>query len=518
MKVVALISGGKDSCFNMMHCIANEEIDSYMYQTVGHDVIQLYEEIMNIPLYQEYIMGTSIDQSLTYHETPNDETEDLYRLLKKVQNLHPEIEAVSVGTILSNYQRIRVENKSKGFIRRNDISKFTCYHNKGLNKSHLGKSLVQIKDHLLEMNERYNLHICGEGGEYESLVLDCPIFRKRIKIIKSEIINHSPADVSYLRFIAETEEKLFNDIEWKERFILPDELDEKYKQLKKCIDESYTDRKYNETYLIPIISIKENNNDKILTNSSKLENLIAIGAINANLDFTTLITCTLEEEFHCCMNNLKVFISGQSGIIPSTMCLPYPKSFSSEVIISLQNLEKIFESMEIFSVSCIAFISDKCHVFQTNNAWKHSFLHNENRLIILVNSLSSGALIEWQVTGKKKGENIYYKMIKNNSWSILHSTFKINENSELSLEVLLETLLNFFKKNSTNKILSSTIYYDKNSFEKINSLEIISKIILNTVKMILGYTIDAHCISSDGIWISGEIATPVLMAMKIIYL
>jgi diphthine-ammonia ligase len=30
MKVVALLSGGKDSCFNMMHCIAN-----------GHEIVAL---------------------------------------------------------------------------------------------------------------------------------------------------------------------------------------------------------------------------------------------------------------------------------------------------------------------------------------------------------------------------------------------------------------------------------------------------------------------------------------------
>lgn len=50
MRVVALVSGGKDSTFNMMQCIADghsivalanlvphskTEIDSYMYQSVG---------------------------------------------------------------------------------------------------------------------------------------------------------------------------------------------------------------------------------------------------------------------------------------------------------------------------------------------------------------------------------------------------------------------------------------------------------------------------------------------------
>ncbi|KAG5513961.1 hypothetical protein PMAC_000583 [Pneumocystis sp. 'macacae'] len=84
-----------------------------MYQTVGQEVVRLYEQAMNIPFYYEFITGASIDKSLNYFETLNDETEDLYRLLKKVQILHPDLEAVSVGAILSNYQRTRVENVCK---------------------------------------------------------------------------------------------------------------------------------------------------------------------------------------------------------------------------------------------------------------------------------------------------------------------------------------------------------------------------------------------------------------------
>ena len=143
MKVVALVSGGKDSWYNAMHCSANghtiialanlcppptlpgtpdasqnreavkltrDEIDSFMYQTVGHDVIPLQAECMALPLYREYIAGQSIDQALNYTTTPNDETEDLFRLLSNVKRAHPDVQAISVGAILSNYQRARVEN------------------------------------------------------------------------------------------------------------------------------------------------------------------------------------------------------------------------------------------------------------------------------------------------------------------------------------------------------------------------------------------------------------------------
>ena len=79
LKVIALISGGKDSLFSILHCRQNghnivalanlypppieasngesgtatveeEDIDSFMYQTVGHTIIPLYAEALNLPL------------------------------------------------------------------------------------------------------------------------------------------------------------------------------------------------------------------------------------------------------------------------------------------------------------------------------------------------------------------------------------------------------------------------------------------------------------------------------------
>ena len=62
MKVLALISGGKDSCFSMMLCqrhghevvalgnlgpeptLQREDLDSWMFQTVGHSVIEAYAQ------------------------------------------------------------------------------------------------------------------------------------------------------------------------------------------------------------------------------------------------------------------------------------------------------------------------------------------------------------------------------------------------------------------------------------------------------------------------------------------
>eukprot|EP00126_Sphaerothecum_destruens_P014506 Sdes_comp25326_c0_seq1m22739 len=101
MKVVALISGGKDSCYNMMQCVAmgheivalanlypevGDELDSFMYQTVGHECIQMYADIMQLPLYQQAISGGSIETDMEYKMNALDEVEDMHLLLKTVLN------------------------------------------------------------------------------------------------------------------------------------------------------------------------------------------------------------------------------------------------------------------------------------------------------------------------------------------------------------------------------------------------------------------------------------------------
>ncbi|CAG8624142.1 5873_t:CDS:10, partial [Funneliformis mosseae] len=240
MKVVALISGGKDSCYNMMHCVANghqivalanlkpqskfikDELDSFLYQTVGHGAIEYIAESMNLPLYRREIMGNSLVQSADYQQTLGDETEDLYKLLKQVKKEHSDIQAVSVGAILSNYQRVRVENvcdrlglTSLAYLwRRNQKELLKEMINAGINAilikvaaiglktTHLGKSIAQLYPYLCDLNEKYDVHICGEGGEYETFTLDCPLFVKRLSVQEVETVIHSDdafATVAYLR-------------------------------------------------------------------------------------------------------------------------------------------------------------------------------------------------------------------------------------------------------------------------------------------------------------------------------
>ncbi|PYH40489.1 putative phosphatidate cytidylyltransferase [Aspergillus saccharolyticus JOP 1030-1] len=180
LNVIALISGGKDSLYSLLHCIRNghkvvalanlhpaarkqqtvpttpppsspssippqdvaeeeeQDLDSFMYQTIGHSIIPLYETALGIPLYRQPIRGGAVDTSRIYRlqaedqmaesavvldgncnhhrhhpnneEPEEDETESLIPLLRRIMQAHPEANAVSAGAILSTYQRTRIEN------------------------------------------------------------------------------------------------------------------------------------------------------------------------------------------------------------------------------------------------------------------------------------------------------------------------------------------------------------------------------------------------------------------------
>lgn len=139
LNVIALISGGKDSLFTLLHCIQNghkvvalgnvypklpenahsdasedKDINSFMYQTVGHSVIPLFAEALQLPLYRQQIAGTSTQTGRYYDsslvDASTDETEDLIPLLEEVMKVHPEVNALCSGAILSTYQRTRIES------------------------------------------------------------------------------------------------------------------------------------------------------------------------------------------------------------------------------------------------------------------------------------------------------------------------------------------------------------------------------------------------------------------------
>jgi diphthine-ammonia ligase len=241
--VVALLSGGKDSLYNMYlatkdehHVVAianlrppssdkSDELDSYMYQTVGHQAIDHIARALEIPLFRSEITGTPKNKDLYYENdsTQEDEVEQLYHLLKSIRDEHGiDFNAVSVGAIASSYQKSRVENVCQrlgiemlAYLWNKDqdqllqsmiddkfeaiLIKVACM---GLTGQHLGCSISDMQSVLRKLNLEYGTNICGEGGEYETLVLDCPMYKKRLELDSYEKVCHSQdvfAPVYYIR-------------------------------------------------------------------------------------------------------------------------------------------------------------------------------------------------------------------------------------------------------------------------------------------------------------------------------
>jgi len=145
-----------------------------------------------------------INLDMNYIPNENDEVENLFDLVKKAKETFPEIEGVASGAILSSYQKIRVENvcerlglTSVALLWKRDQKELLCEMidnnmnsvlikvcTMGLDKNDLMKSISQMREKLFKLEEKFFVNVCGEGGEYESLTLDCPLYKKKIEMYK----------------------------------------------------------------------------------------------------------------------------------------------------------------------------------------------------------------------------------------------------------------------------------------------------------------------------------------------
>lgn len=267
LHVIALISGGKDSFFSLLHCMqhghrivalanlfpapdsaapavqvidpsvistsgaaasgddGDGDLNSFMYQTVGHEIIPLYAAATGLPLYRLPICSTGAqrherDYAFNPAESAHDETESMTVLLKAIMERHPEANAVSAGAILSTYQRTRVESvalrlgltplaylwkyptlpppasaSADGAQLLKDMAavgleaRIIKVASAGLSEQHLWECVAsdagagRVKAALQRFGAAGGA-VLGEGGEFETIVLDGPsrLFRKRIKV------------------------------------------------------------------------------------------------------------------------------------------------------------------------------------------------------------------------------------------------------------------------------------------------------------------------------------------------
>lgn len=209
MKLAALISGGKDSIYALNKAIQEghqivslvafipKNKESYMFHIPNIEYVELFEKALGIPLNFFQISG---DKEFEVGEMKA----GLFWIKREY-----EIEGVVSGAIESQYQKERVdavceelelksiaplwqtdkEKYLREFVKAGFKAKIVGVFAEGLGKEWLGRDIDEktIED-LKKLHEKYSVSLVGEGGEYESFVVDGPIFKKKIEIVDSEIV------------------------------------------------------------------------------------------------------------------------------------------------------------------------------------------------------------------------------------------------------------------------------------------------------------------------------------------
>ncbi len=204
MKVCVLYSGGKDSNLALLKAYEEFEVvclitlspkseESTLFHYPNTEIVKLQAESLGIPL----IMKTCSDDE-------ESSLKALYDVLTKAKETY-DVNGVVTGAIRSTYQATRFQRICDDLELwcfnplwlRDEISilnealengfEIVFVRVAGLEKTLLGKKLTaNIIQKFTEM--RNYLNPAGEGGEYETLVLDMPLFTKKLKIVDYGII------------------------------------------------------------------------------------------------------------------------------------------------------------------------------------------------------------------------------------------------------------------------------------------------------------------------------------------
>ncbi len=215
LRLGALFSSGKDSAFALwlmqkagypVDClitIKSQNPESYMFHTPAVELTALQAEAMNLPLITQETAGKQ-----------EKELADLRAAFSTAKQRYG-IDGVITGALWSSYQKDRIEriaadeqltvlsplwhiNQETEMRLAIDSFEiiFTAVSAYGLDSSWLARRITPADvDRLVAVNEQLTksgkhpigLNIAGEGGEFESLVLDGPPFKQRLAITECEI-------------------------------------------------------------------------------------------------------------------------------------------------------------------------------------------------------------------------------------------------------------------------------------------------------------------------------------------
>ncbi|OYT43324.1 MAG: TIGR00289 family protein [Candidatus Aenigmarchaeota archaeon ex4484_56] len=207
-KVGVLFSGGKDSCYALflaknfgytISClitIESENEESYMFHTPSICKVKKQAEVLGLPQIVQKTKGEK-----------EKELEDLKTAIKAAKNKYG-VEGIITGALKSEYQKSRIQkicdelklecinplwNKDQLELLKELIdNKFdviiTGVFAYPLDESYLGRKInTEFVKEIERLEKLYKINPCGEGGEYETFVLYCPLFSRKLKIINKKI-------------------------------------------------------------------------------------------------------------------------------------------------------------------------------------------------------------------------------------------------------------------------------------------------------------------------------------------
>ena len=208
MKLGVLFSGGKDSAYATYLAIKNnhevsclitlisENKESYMFHTPSITKAKKQAQVMGIPQIEEYTKGIK-----------EEELEDLRKAIKKAIERY-NIEGIVTGAVDSIYQASRVQKicydlkiecfnplwqknqmeLMEDLLRDRFSIIITGVFAYPLGKEWVGRIITKdVLNELRILEEKYGISPAGEGGEFENFVLDCPIFKRGLKIMNRQI-------------------------------------------------------------------------------------------------------------------------------------------------------------------------------------------------------------------------------------------------------------------------------------------------------------------------------------------
>jgi len=203
MNVAVLITGGKDSALALHRALKHdykvkylvamfpEREDSWMFHYPNIHMTEFFAEAAEIPLIKGKTAGIK-----------EKEVEDLKNLLAGL-----DVEGVVSGAVASKYQKARIDDVCKQLglksiaplwgekpekllreLLENDFEVIIVgVYALGFSQEWLGRKInEETVQELLKLREKYGISPIGEGGEYESLVLDAPYFKRKIQILETE--------------------------------------------------------------------------------------------------------------------------------------------------------------------------------------------------------------------------------------------------------------------------------------------------------------------------------------------